>query len=298
MPGSTGTQSTKAGTVSYYLWDGLNLLEERDSSGNLIARYSYGYSSIYGIGSCVEIYQQASEHKYTLVMDHRGTAYVLLDETGTEIGRRWYDAFGVLLGSTGSWPVDLGYQSNGLSFNLGGMDLCLSKYRIYVPALGIFVSRDFLPFINKYGGFNNNPVNMVDPAGLDWEWTWRGTIAHTLISLEYGAEHVLNWKNVFLNRTIGTIVREGWGVQGCENNNDQPDIANVHGLVKCLTEIYEIKSSANLAAATAKLERYLGAEKSAKVKGLDNTVDYSYRVTAVNAGGISPSTTVLVSAPK
>ncbi len=32
----------KGGTVSYYLWDGLNLLEERDSSGNLIARYSYG----------------------------------------------------------------------------------------------------------------------------------------------------------------------------------------------------------------------------------------------------------------
>ncbi len=122
----------KGGTVSYYLWDGLNLLEERDSSGNLIARYSYGYSSIYGIGSCVEIYQQASEHKYTLVMDHRGTAYVLLDETGTEIGRRWYDAFGVLLGSTGSWPVDLGYQTNWLSFNIGGMDIGLSKYRIYV----------------------------------------------------------------------------------------------------------------------------------------------------------------------
>ncbi len=37
-------------------------------------------------------------------------------------------------------------------------------------------------------------------------------------------------------------------------------------------------------------------EKNAKVKGLDNTSDYSYQVTAVNAGGISPPTTVQVAA--
>jgi len=37
-------------------------------------------------------------------------------------------------------------------------------------------------------------------------------------------------------------------------------------------------------------------EKDAKVKGLDNTSDYSYQVTAVNAGGISPPTTVHVAA--
>jgi hypothetical protein len=35
-------------------------------------------------------------------------------------------------------------------------------------------------------------------------------------------------------------------------------------------------------------------DKNAKVKGLDATSDYSYRVTAVNAGGISPSSTVLI----
>jgi rhamnogalacturonan endolyase len=39
-------------------------------------------------------------------------------------------------------------------------------------------------------------------------------------------------------------------------------------------------------------------EKNAKVKGLDKTLDYSYRVTAVNAGGISPSVTVRVAGTK
>jgi len=38
-------------------------------------------------------------------------------------------------------------------------------------------------------------------------------------------------------------------------------------------------------------------EKSAKIKGLDNTSDYFYQVTAVNAGGISPPATVHVVAP-
>ncbi len=37
-------------------------------------------------------------------------------------------------------------------------------------------------------------------------------------------------------------------------------------------------------------------DKNAKVKGLDNSSDYSYQVTAVNAGGISPPTTVQVAA--
>jgi fibronectin type 3 domain-containing protein len=37
-------------------------------------------------------------------------------------------------------------------------------------------------------------------------------------------------------------------------------------------------------------------DKGAKVKGLDNASDYSYQVTAVNAGGISPPTTVHVAA--
>ena len=38
-------------------------------------------------------------------------------------------------------------------------------------------------------------------------------------------------------------------------------------------------------------------DKNARIKGLNNNIDYSYQVTAVNAAGISPSTTVHVAAP-
>jgi len=107
-------------------------------------------SPIYGIGSCVEIYVPGTPDKtYTLVMDHCGTGHVLLDETGAETGRRYYDAFGVLLGETGSWPVDLGYQSNWLTIKIGNKWWGLSAARLYDFATGRFVQRDVLPDLLK-----------------------------------------------------------------------------------------------------------------------------------------------------
>ncbi len=40
----------------------------------------------------------------------------------------------------------------------------MSKF--YMPELGIFLSRDFLPYLNKYRAFSNDPVNQVDNDGL------------------------------------------------------------------------------------------------------------------------------------
>jgi YD repeat-containing protein len=39
----------KGGQATYYLWDGLNLLEERAADGGLIARYTHGHTPIYGL---------------------------------------------------------------------------------------------------------------------------------------------------------------------------------------------------------------------------------------------------------
>ena len=156
----------RAGTVRYLLWDGLNCMEERNNDGTLYARYTYGYSRIYGIGSCVEIYVSGTNKNYTLALDHRGTAHVLLDENGTETGRRYYDAFGVILGQSGTWPIDLGYQTNWQTIQIGSKWWGLSRYRLYDPATGTFPSRDFLPFPNKYRAFSNNGVGQVDRDGL------------------------------------------------------------------------------------------------------------------------------------
>ena len=157
----------RGGSDSYFLWDGLRLLEERDGSGNLVARYTHGYSRLRGIGTIVEIYKPGTPNKtYYLSMDHRGTGYVISDETQTEIGRRQYDAFGNVLSQTGSWPIDIGYQSGWLDVSISGRRLLLSRYRIYDPETGTFLSRDFLHSFNKYVAFHSNPVGRVDATGL------------------------------------------------------------------------------------------------------------------------------------
>lgn len=139
----------RGGSVRYLLWEGLNLMEERDNGGALVARYTYGYSPIYGIGNVVEIYLQATGLTYTLAMDHRGTGHVLLDNTGAEIGRRYYDAFGVILGETGSWPVDLAYQTNWQTIKIGSKWWGLSAARMYDFASGVFSQRDPVPNMIK-----------------------------------------------------------------------------------------------------------------------------------------------------
>lgn len=70
--------------VTYYLWDGLKLLEERDAAGSLVARYTHGYSRNPDIGSVAEVDRHvgASTYFQYLHMDHRGTAYAVTDHAG------------------------------------------------------------------------------------------------------------------------------------------------------------------------------------------------------------------------
>ena len=157
------------GTISYLLWDGLNMMEERDGAGALVGRYTYGYSPIAGIGNCVEIYLQSTATTYAIAMDHRGTGHVLLDGTGAEVGRRYYDAFGVILGQTGTWPVALGYQSNWQTVQIGSKWWGLSAARVYDFATGQFTQRDVLPNLlrvvsaapgNAIGIFDKNYIRL------------------------------------------------------------------------------------------------------------------------------------------
>lgn len=162
----------KAGTLSYWLWDGLNQLEERDQAGSLVARYTHGRSALPGIGTVVEVQRVAgggTYYQYPL-MDHRGTAYVVADESQNSQITYALDSFGKSLSSAGgtdpSVPNELIYQTNWLTLNIGNRTYGLSKYRIYDPELGIFLSRDFLPYLNKYRAWSNNPVGQVDKNGL------------------------------------------------------------------------------------------------------------------------------------
>ncbi|MCK6474962.1 MAG: hypothetical protein L6R28_24850, partial [Planctomycetes bacterium] len=63
-------------------------------------------------------------------------------------------------------PENLIYQANWLTLQIGSRSYGLSKYRIYDPELGIFLSRDFLNYPNKYRAWSNDPVGQIDSNGL------------------------------------------------------------------------------------------------------------------------------------
>lgn len=162
----------QAGTPTYYLWDGLNQLEERNADGALKARYTHGNYRQYGIGSVVEVERVANSTTYFqyLHMDHRGTAYAVTDASQSTQLSYVQDAFGTQLAATGganpNVPNNLIYQSNWLTLQVGGRNYGVSRYRLYDPDLGTFLSRDFLPFLNKYRAWSNNPTGQVDRDGL------------------------------------------------------------------------------------------------------------------------------------
>src|SRR6185295_13851693 len=91
-----------------------------------------------------------------------------LDDSGAEIGRRFYDAFGVIIAETGSWPVDFAYQTNWLTITIGAKKWALSPTRLYDFVSGRFMQGDLLlSSAHLYLYSNNNPLNQLDPDGQD-----------------------------------------------------------------------------------------------------------------------------------
>jgi RHS repeat-associated protein len=165
----------KAGTVSYYLWDGLNLLEERDVSGNLLARYTHGYTQIPGIGSVVEVQRTADGATYYqyLSTDHRGSVYDVTDASQNSQLSYTMDAFGRQLagigGNSPTTPNELIYQTNWRTVQIGGKWYGLSRARLYDIETGQYLMRDVVWKRNRYTYCKNNPNNYVDPTGMDIE---------------------------------------------------------------------------------------------------------------------------------
>jgi YD repeat-containing protein len=168
----------KGGTFGYYRWDNGNLLEERNAAGNIVARYTHGYTTIPGIGSVVECQRVTATTTYYQYhhMDHRGTVYAVTDPSQGAMLRYFQDAFGRQVkaptGTTPSLANDQIYQCNWMTHQIGNITYCISQYRPYLPTLGLYCCPDFVrSYDNKrrssvYVYCLNAPTNFVDVLGL------------------------------------------------------------------------------------------------------------------------------------
>jgi RHS repeat-associated protein len=153
-----------------WIWDGLELCEERNSSNNVTKRF-------YGQG------EQISGVAYYSTRDHLGSVQELLDGTGSLAAgglhaRYSYDIYGqrsANLVTVNPIATDFGFTGHQ---QFDAIALLGAPFRFYQPAFGRWLSRDPIGEdggLNLYGYVRNNPANLIDPLGLDWA-SWNSVV--------------------------------------------------------------------------------------------------------------------------
>jgi len=148
--------------VKGFLYKGLFILAELDGSHNVVSRF------IYGTGEHTPDYMVKNGTTYGLVKDYLGSVRLVMDiTTGTIVQRLDYDAFGRVINDT-----DPGFQPFGFAGGLYDPNTGLTRFgaRDYDAQAGRWTTKDPIRFhggdTNLYAYVGNNPVNAIDPTGL------------------------------------------------------------------------------------------------------------------------------------
>lgn len=184
LPGSGGTvafkydpfgrriyKSSSAGT-SIYAYDDVNLIEETNASGAVVARYSQTQN----IDEPLAMLRGGTTSYYQV--DGLGSVTSLSNPAGALAQTYTLDSFGNQTASTGSLTNPFRYT--GREFD-SESSLYYMRARYFDPATGRFISEDPIGFgsddIDFYRYAKNNSTNLVDPFGLNpgapaipWPW--------------------------------------------------------------------------------------------------------------------------------
>jgi RHS repeat-associated protein len=150
-------------TVEKYLWAGrTTLLAVYDGNDNLLQRYTYADARM-------PVSMTAGGATYHLLTDQVGTLRAVADTSGNIVKRIDYDSFGnIIADSNPAFSVLFGFAGG-----LHDRDTGLVRFgaRDYDPAIGRWTAKDPIDFAggdtNLYAYVMNDPVNLVDPLGLE-----------------------------------------------------------------------------------------------------------------------------------
>jgi RHS repeat-associated protein len=149
--------------IEKYLWQGLTrLLAVYDGSNNLIMRFNYADGRM-------PVAMTEGGTTYYLTYDQVGSLRIIADASGNVIKRIDYDSSGSVINDTNpGFQVTFGF--------VGGLDdkdtgLLRFGLRDYDPEVGRWTAKDPIGFqggdTDLYGYVGGNPVNRIDPEGLD-----------------------------------------------------------------------------------------------------------------------------------
>jgi RHS repeat-associated protein len=186
-----------------FAYDGVNLVAELDSEGNVLRSYQWGLGKAGSIGALLSITDESGT--YTTVYDSNGNITELLDADGNVAASYAYSAFGKLLSATGP-----------------AADICpfgwQTMYRDPVTGLISFPMRDYSPELarwttpdpsgegsglNLYALTGNDPINKNDPMGLEWRYQVVSRLLHYENGPEWGSG--IAWKWVWVEPAISDI---------------------------------------------------------------------------------------------
>lgn len=147
-------------SLRQFVWAGNDLREERDGAGVVTKRF---------FSQGVELETGPDAGPYFYAKDHLGSIRELTDRGGNVRARYAYDPYGRRTRLAGDVDADFGFTGLFWSTEAG---LAIARFRAYDPDLGRWLSRDPLRNAeegrgaNLYAYVENNPVNLVDPLGL------------------------------------------------------------------------------------------------------------------------------------
>ena len=151
-------KSGPLGTTNF-LYDGFGLLEEADSSGTVLARYSQS--------DVLDLPLSMLRAGTTVFYQADGSGITSLSNSASALASTYsYDSFGNLTASTGTITNPFRYSGREFDQETGIYNY---RARYYDPTIGRFASQDPIAFdggINFYEYAKNNPVLFTDPMGL------------------------------------------------------------------------------------------------------------------------------------
>jgi len=152
-------QKTVGGVATNYLYNGPDIHATYSSLWDTPAN-----KFVHGGGIDTPLIRITSTGKQYFHQDGLGSVVALTRATGAVDGSTRYDAWGNAIASTGTVPV---YGYTGREPDETGLIYYRARY--YDPAVGRFSQRDPIGLsggLNHYAYVASNPVNAVDPEGL------------------------------------------------------------------------------------------------------------------------------------